>query len=70
MKVVHNSAMLMKYLVQDFLDLMSIIRGELKLKNKFYLVQQACFEIIELFEVQIMSKGLQCQLELSEQTPS
>ena len=34
MRIINNSAILMKFLVQDFLDLVGIARGTLKLEYK------------------------------------
>ncbi|CDW87979.1 pas pac sensor hybrid histidine kinase [Stylonychia lemnae] len=69
-KIVHNSAILMHYLIQDFIDLKCILTGKLEQNNQNFDLQRACFEILELFEIQIKSKNLTCTFEISLGTPS
>ena len=51
MRVINNSAILMKYLVQDFLDLVNLQRGSLLLIPKMDSVTEICSQVLELFEV-------------------
>ena len=46
MRIINNSAILMKYLVQDFLDLISIQMGSLKLSPKIESVTQLCSDVL------------------------
>eukprot|EP00347_Sterkiella_histriomuscorum_P003626 403363564 len=68
-KIINCSAVLMQFLVQDFIDLMNILKGNLKLNNAPYDLQKACFEVLELFEVQITSKALVWTFDMKD-TPT
>ncbi|CDW75602.1 pas pac sensor hybrid histidine kinase [Stylonychia lemnae] len=68
-RVINNSAVLLQYLVLDFVDLMKIIKGQLHLNYQQSQLQKTCFDVIELFHAQMQMKNLTCKFLVTDQTP-
>lgn len=69
--MIHNSALLLKFLVQDFIDLRKILKGELTLNyKKVDVVKECCQKAIDLVNIQIIGKNLKYEIKRTESTPT
>jgi len=52
-KVINFSAVLLHHMVQDFVDMLKISKGELELSLSKSHLKRTCYDVLKLFEVQI-----------------